>query len=128
LSHSGKSFPAIVGGGRKLGFKHGQHLKWPTDKKPMSDRYLTILQQLGSPVKSFKESTGPITELLAEVASPSSIPLDSTKLRVEVCGGRAGSLEDPTEPGWLDDPTEVMAHRLHNPPRLSPGGEGHSIT
>jgi hypothetical protein len=64
-SHSGKSFPALVAGGRKLGFKHGQHLKWPTDKKPMSDLYLTILQQLGCPVKAFKESTGPIGELLA---------------------------------------------------------------
>jgi hypothetical protein len=63
-SHSGKSFPTLLAGGRKLGFKHGQHLKWPTDKKPMSDLYLTILQQLGCPVKSFKESTGPISEIL----------------------------------------------------------------
>lgn len=64
-SHSGKSFPTLLAGGRKLGFKHGQHLKWGSDKKPMSDLYLTILQQLGCPVKTFKESTGPITELLA---------------------------------------------------------------
>ncbi|MBM3983377.1 MAG: DUF1552 domain-containing protein [Planctomycetes bacterium] len=63
-SHSGKSFPTLLAGGRKLGFKHGQHLKWASDKKPMSDLYLTILQQLGCPVKSFKESTGPITDLL----------------------------------------------------------------
>lgn len=63
-SHSGKNFPALVAGGRKLGFRHGQHLKWPTDKKPMSDLYLTILQQLGCPVKQFKESAGPISELL----------------------------------------------------------------
>ncbi len=64
-SHSGKSFPTILAGGRKLGFKHGQHLKWDSDKKPMSDLYLTILQQLGCPVTSFKESVGPISELLA---------------------------------------------------------------
>ncbi|MCE9568142.1 MAG: DUF1552 domain-containing protein [Planctomycetes bacterium] len=63
-SHSGKSFPTLLAGGRKLGFKHGQHVKWDHDKKPMSDLYLTILQQLGCPVKSFKESTGPLTELL----------------------------------------------------------------
>ncbi len=31
----------------------------------MSDLYLTILWQLGCPVDSFKESAGPITELLA---------------------------------------------------------------
>ena len=33
--------------------------------KPASDLYLTILQQMGCPVKSFKESTGPLSELLA---------------------------------------------------------------
>jgi hypothetical protein len=64
-SHSGKSFPLILAGGRKLGFKHGRHLKWPTDTRPASDLYLTILQRLGCPVTSFKESTGPMTELLS---------------------------------------------------------------
>lgn len=63
-SHVGTSFPTILAGGNALGFKHGQHLRWPLDTRPMSDLYLTILQQLGCPVKSFKESTGPITELL----------------------------------------------------------------
>jgi hypothetical protein len=64
-SHSGKSFPLLLAGGRKLGFRHGRHLKWPTDTKPASDLYLTILQRLGCPVTSFKESSGPMTELLA---------------------------------------------------------------
>lgn len=64
-SHSGKSFPTLLAGGRKLGFKHGQHVKWEGDKRPMSDLYLTILQQLGCPVKAFKESSGPISEVLA---------------------------------------------------------------
>jgi len=64
-SHSGSSFPTILAGGKKLGFKHGQHLKWKGDQRPMSDLYLTILQQLGCPVKSFKESRAPITDVLA---------------------------------------------------------------
>lgn len=64
-SHSGKSFPMLLAGGSKLGFRHGQHLKWRSDERPASDLYLTILQQLGCPITSFKESTGPITELLA---------------------------------------------------------------
>ncbi|MDX1948774.1 MAG: DUF1552 domain-containing protein [Pirellulaceae bacterium] len=63
-SHSGGSFPMLLAGGRQLGFRHGQHLKWPGGTKPASDLYLTILQQMGCPVASFKESTGPITELL----------------------------------------------------------------
>ena len=64
-SHSGGSFPMLLAGGRKLGFKHGQHLKWKGGTKPASDLYLTILQQLGCPVTAFKESTGPISELLS---------------------------------------------------------------
>ncbi|HXG61601.1 MAG TPA: DUF1552 domain-containing protein [Planctomycetota bacterium] len=64
-SHSGKSFPLLLAGGRRLGFRHGRHLRWPVDTRPASDLYLTILQRLGCPVTSFKESTGIITELLA---------------------------------------------------------------
>jgi hypothetical protein len=63
-SHSGGSFPMLLAGGKKLGFKHGQHVKWKGGSKPASDLYLTILQQLGCPVKSFKESTGALTEIL----------------------------------------------------------------
>lgn len=63
-SHSGGSFPMLLAGGRKLGFRHGQHLKWKSGTKPASDLYLTILQQLGCPVESFKESSGPISEIL----------------------------------------------------------------
>lgn len=64
-SHSGGSFPMLLAGGKRLGFKHGQHLKWKGDQRPASDLYLTILQQLGCPVKSFKESKAPISEMLA---------------------------------------------------------------
>ena len=64
-SHSGKSFPLLLAGGNKLGLKHGQHLKWKRDERSASDLYLTILQQLGCPVKSFKESKGVVSELLS---------------------------------------------------------------
>jgi hypothetical protein len=63
-SHSGKSFPLLLAGGKKLGFKHGQHVKWKGDEKPASNLYLTILQQLGCPVTSFMESTAVLSELL----------------------------------------------------------------
>ncbi len=63
-SHSGGSFPMLLAGGRKLGFKHGQHVKWKGGSKPASDLYLTILQQMRCPLKSFNESTGPLSELL----------------------------------------------------------------
>ncbi|MCG8585835.1 MAG: hypothetical protein MI757_14100, partial [Pirellulales bacterium] len=63
-SHSGSSFPMLLAGGKHLGFRHGQHLKWKGKKRAASDLYLTILQQLGCPVASFKESKGPISEIL----------------------------------------------------------------
>lgn len=63
-SHSGKSFPMLMAGGKRLGFRHGQHVKWNGDQRSASDLYLTILQQLGCPVTSFKESTSPLGELL----------------------------------------------------------------
>lgn len=64
-SHSGKSYPMLLAGGKKLGFRHGQHLEWKRDERAISDLYLTILQQLRCPVNSFKESQAPISELLA---------------------------------------------------------------
>jgi len=63
--HSGKSFPTLLAGGRMLGFKHGRHLKWDSERRPMADLSPAILKQLGCPVNTFKESTGPISELLA---------------------------------------------------------------
>lgn len=64
-SHSGSSFPMLLAGGNKLGFRHGQHIKWKSNERSASDLYLTILQQLRCPVESFKESKGSISELLA---------------------------------------------------------------
>ena len=64
-SHSGNNFPMLLAGGKNLGFKHGRHLRWRKDEKSASDLYLTVLQQLGCPITAFKESKGPLTELLA---------------------------------------------------------------
>lgn len=64
-SHSGSSFPMLLAGGQRLGFRHGRHIRWRRDERSASDLYLTILQQLRCPVESFKESRGPISELLA---------------------------------------------------------------
>lgn len=64
-SHSGGSFPVLIAGGKNLGFRHGQHVRYQRERVPMSNLYLTILQQLGCPVNSFKESSGTLSEVLA---------------------------------------------------------------
>lgn len=61
-SHVGSSFPIVLAGGNKLGFKHDQHLKFRG--REASDLYLTILQQMGCPVESFKFSKAPLSEIL----------------------------------------------------------------
>lgn len=63
-SHSGSSFPMLLAGGKRLGFKHGQHIRWKSNERSASDLYLTILQRLRCPVESFKESKAAIAELL----------------------------------------------------------------
>lgn len=77
-SHLGSSFPLLLGGGNKLGFRHGQHLKWQGNERSASDLYLTILQQLRCPVEAFKESKGPIRELLACPVWPQKHALRTT--------------------------------------------------
>ncbi|MGC6564244.1 MAG: hypothetical protein ACON38_01395, partial [Akkermansiaceae bacterium] len=64
-SHSGSNFPMLLAGGSKLGFKHGQHVKWKKDERSASDLYMTILQQLRCPIESFKESKSDLSEILA---------------------------------------------------------------
>ena len=61
-SHVGSSFPIVLAGGSKLGFKHDQHLKFKG--REASDLYLTILQQMGCPVEIFKFSKAPLTEII----------------------------------------------------------------
>jgi hypothetical protein len=73
--HSGGSFPMLLAGGRKLGFKHGQHVKWKGNPKPASDLYLTILRQMGRPAKPFKKSAGPSPKFWRNHVLECSVPL-----------------------------------------------------
>jgi hypothetical protein len=78
ITHNATDGPTLVAGGKRLGWRHGQYkVYWrPQDQrgkgqpegsgpKPLSNLFLTILQQAGCPVDAFKESTGPLSELLA---------------------------------------------------------------
>ena len=78
ITHNATDGPTLVAGGKRLGWRHGHYkVYWrPTEQggqaqpagsgpKPLSNLFLTILQQAGCPVDSFKESTGSLSELLA---------------------------------------------------------------
>ena len=62
--HSPKNLPTLVAGGRKLGFRHGRHLAFDTDKHPpMSNVLVTLAGKMGVENTKFADATGPLSEL-----------------------------------------------------------------
>ena len=65
-SHSPKNYPIHLAGGNKLGLKHGHLHSFEGDKKvPLANLFVSMLNAVDVPVKSFADSTGPMTEALA---------------------------------------------------------------
>ena len=65
-SHSPKNYPIHLAGGNKLGLKHGHLHSFKGDKKvPLANLFVSMLNAMDVPVKSFADSTGPMTEALA---------------------------------------------------------------
>lgn len=62
--HNPRNFPLILAGGENFGLKHGSHQRFD-ESVPMSNLLLTLLQQLGTPIDTFSDSTGTISEILA---------------------------------------------------------------
>ncbi|MBC8355972.1 MAG: DUF1552 domain-containing protein [Planctomycetes bacterium] len=62
-THNNNNYPLILAGGRQLGLQHGRYLKLGSEV-PMSNLFLTMLNQLGIPSDSFADSTGELAELL----------------------------------------------------------------
>ena len=57
-SHSNKNLPILLAGG---GFKHGQHMVFPEEKGkrvPLSNLYVSMLQNFGLEIDQFGQSTG----------------------------------------------------------------------
>jgi len=59
-SHSNKDLPVLLAGGR---FQHGQHLAFDPGSTPLSNLYVSVLNQLGFEDQSFGTSTGPLKGL-----------------------------------------------------------------
>ena len=67
VGHSASNTPLVLAGGRNMKFRHGQLLDFAGDKHkpPLANVWLTILRQCGLDTRSFADSTGEISELLA---------------------------------------------------------------
>ena len=59
-NHSTKDLPVLVIGGR---FKHGQHLAFEPSTVPLSNLYVSVLNQFGQADKKFGTATGPLKGL-----------------------------------------------------------------
>jgi hypothetical protein len=60
-NHSARNLPVLLAGG---GFRHGQHLAFdPVNPPPLSNLYVSMLQQLGIEVERFGSSTGQLAGL-----------------------------------------------------------------
>ena len=63
VTHDNNNYPLILAGGSQMGFKHGRFLKF-SDKIPMANLFVTMLNQAGIESPNFADSTGELTELL----------------------------------------------------------------
>lgn len=62
-THQNTNYPLALAGGDKLGLKHGQFLKYDSDI-PLSNLLVTMLNRLDTPVDTFVDSTGELTEIV----------------------------------------------------------------
>ena len=83
--HLSRNYPLVLAGGKNMGFKHGQYINhagsnpaggawdggtepWQREvtreDKPLSNLFVTMLQQLGVQADSFADSSGTVSELL----------------------------------------------------------------
>ncbi|MGB0155466.1 MAG: DUF1552 domain-containing protein [Verrucomicrobiales bacterium] len=61
-THVNRNFPLLLAGGSKLGHQHGSYLRF-SEKVPMSNLFVSILQAMGLEDESFVDSTGPLEGL-----------------------------------------------------------------
>jgi len=80
--HLSRNYPLILTGGRNMGFRHGQFLRYGEERKgklpegdkafrqemtneelPLSNLYVTMLQKLGVETEAFADSTGTLAEV-----------------------------------------------------------------
>ena len=64
-SHSTKNYPIHLAGGNKIGLRHGNLHSFEGEKKvPLANLFLSMLNAVDVPVKSFADSTGAMAEAL----------------------------------------------------------------
>jgi hypothetical protein len=63
-THQNRNYPLLLAGGRGLGMRHGQYLRFH-ETTPLANLFATMLDRLNVPAESFADSTGEMSEVLA---------------------------------------------------------------
>ena len=63
-AHGTTNYPIVLAGGRKIGLRHGQYLKF-TQATPLTNLFTSMLHCIDVPAESFGDSTGEMSEVLA---------------------------------------------------------------
>ena len=64
-THNNHNYPLLLAGGRGLGVKHGQYLRYNEKDMRLSNLFLTMLDRLGVSADRFADSTGEFSDILA---------------------------------------------------------------
>ena len=56
--HDPHNYPLILAGGKKMGHKAGQYVKYDEKKNALSNLYVRMGQAMGAPIEKFGDSTG----------------------------------------------------------------------
>lgn len=61
-THNARNYPLVLAGGKHMGLKHNQFLTF-SEKVPLSNLFVSMLDRLQVPVEGFADSTGEISEV-----------------------------------------------------------------
>lgn len=61
-THNNHNYPLLVAGGKAMGFKHNQYLRFG-EEIPLSNLFVSFLQSMGVPAGSFADSTSDLDDL-----------------------------------------------------------------
>ena len=63
-THNNTNYPLILAGGKNMGYKHGQYLRFGNDV-PLANLFVTIQRRMGVKADSFADNTGDLDEFVA---------------------------------------------------------------
>lgn len=61
--HNARNYPLILAGGKNMGLKHGRYMQFDENKKILSDLFVSMLNAMNVPTKTFADSKGHLDQI-----------------------------------------------------------------